>query len=154
MPAGVFGDHQRLVDEQGELVQNLVALHPVGAGDRLGGIEVEATQEHGQPAEQDALGVGEKSVRPIHRGAQGLLSAHRNARATGQQAEAVMQTVDDLRQRQGAHSRRRELDRQRHPVQAPADLCHRAGIVVVNDEAAPGQTGTIGEQLNGVVGQR
>ena len=50
--AGVFGHDERLVHQQGELIEHLVALHLASTGDRLGGFEVEATQECGQPAEQ------------------------------------------------------------------------------------------------------
>ena len=65
-----------------------------------------------------------------------------------------MQAVDDLGQRQRAHPRRRQLDRQRHPVQAPTDLGHGGGVVVGDGEVGPGQSGAVGEQLDGVVGQR
>jgi hypothetical protein len=37
-------------------------------------------------------------MRPVHRGAQRLLAAHRRARPTGQQPEPVMQAVNDLGQ--------------------------------------------------------
>ena len=40
-----------------------------------------------------------------------------------------MQAVDDLGQRQGAHPRRRQLDRQRHAVEAPADLASRVAAL-------------------------
>ena len=113
-----FGHHQRLVDQQGELVEHLVALDVAAAGDRLGGVEVEPAHEHRQPAEQDPFGLGQQRVRPIHRGAQRLLAAHRGARTAGQQPEPVMQAVEDLGQRQRAHPCRGELDRQRHAVEA------------------------------------
>jgi hypothetical protein len=65
-----------------------------------------------------------------------------------------MQTVDDLGQRHDAHPRCRELNRQRHPIQAATDLCHGTGIIVVDSEAGPGQTGTVSEQFDCFVGQR
>ena len=58
--AGVFGDDQRLVDEQAELVEDLEALHLGGTGDGLGRVEVEAAHERSQAAEQDPLGFGEQ----------------------------------------------------------------------------------------------
>ena len=121
----VVGHHQRLVDQQGELIEHLVALHLTGAGDRLGGVEVEAAQKRRQPAKQHPLGLGQQGVRPVHRGAQGLLAAHRGARTAGQQPEPVMQAVEDFGQRQGTHPRGGELDRQRQTVEARADFGHR-----------------------------
>jgi hypothetical protein len=43
---GVLGDDKRLVDEQGELIEHLVALHIPTARDSLRGIKIKATQEH------------------------------------------------------------------------------------------------------------
>ena len=52
---GVFGDHERLLDEQAELIEDLVALY-IGspdAGYRVRGVEVEAAQEHRDPTKED-----------------------------------------------------------------------------------------------------
>jgi hypothetical protein len=65
-----------------------------------------------------------------------------------------MQAVDDLGQRQSAHSCRRQLDCQRHPVEAPADFRHGRGVVVGDDEIGPGMARPVGKQFNGRVGQR
>ena len=43
---GVFGDDERLVDEQAELVEHLEPLDICGACDGLGGVEVEPAHEH------------------------------------------------------------------------------------------------------------
>ena len=65
-----------------------------------------------------------------------------------------MQAIADLGQRQHPHPRRRQLDRQRHAVEAPADL-RRGGRVVVGDfEGGPSKAGAVGEQLDRLVGQR
>ena len=111
------------------------------AGDGLRGVEVESAHEHRQPAEQDALGFGQQRVRPVDRGAQGLLAPHRGARAAGQQAEAVVQAVEDLGQRQRAHPRGRELDGERHAVEPLADLRHGRGVVVGDGEVGPEPAG-------------
>ncbi len=130
--ARVVGHHQRLAHEQSELVEDLVSLDLGAAGDGTGGGEVESTHERRKPAKQDSLGLGQQRMRPIHRRMQCLLATHRSAGTTGQQAEAVVQTVDDLVERQRTHPGRGEFDGQRHAVEATADLLHSV-VVVVGD---------------------
>jgi hypothetical protein len=57
--ATLVGRHQRLVHQQGELIEHLVALYVAAACDGLGGVEVEAAQECGEPAEQYPFGFGQ-----------------------------------------------------------------------------------------------
>ena len=150
----VVGDHQRLVHQQRELIEHLVALHVTAAGDRLGGVEVESAQKHRQPAKQDPLGFGQQRVRPVHRGAQGLLAAYRGARTAGQQPEPVMQAVEDFGQRQRAHPCGGELDRQRQPIEARADFGHDCGVVVGDGEIGASVASPVGEQFDGFVAKR
>jgi hypothetical protein len=63
-----------------------------------------------------------------------------------------MQALEDLGHRQGAHPRRCQLDRQRHPIQAPANLPHGRCVVTGHGKAGLGQAGTVGEQLDGCIG--
>ena len=151
---GVFGDHQRLVDKQRELIEDLVALHVGITRDGLGCIEIEPTDEDGEPAEQDAFGLRQQRMRPVHRRPQGLLSAHHGTRATGQQAKAMMQAADDLFQRQGPHAGRGQFDGQRHAVEPTADLGHGGGVILSDGEMGPNPSGPIDEQFDGLVGQR
>ena len=60
-----------------------------------------------------------------------------------------MQAVQDLARRQRPHPRRRQLDRQRHTVEACADLGHSRGIVVAERETVLSTAGPIDEQLEG-----
>ena len=46
MAAGVIGDQERLINEQGQLVEHLVALHITTAADELRGVKVEAADKH------------------------------------------------------------------------------------------------------------
>ena len=50
--AATFGHHERFVDEQGELIEDLKPLDIAAAADRLRRVEIEAAQEHRQPAKQ------------------------------------------------------------------------------------------------------
>ena len=126
---GVFGRHQRLVDQQGELIEDLVALHFGVTGNGLGGVEVETAEEDREPPEQNALGLGQQGMRPVHRRAQRLLPTHRCPCATGQEAEAVVQAADNLLQRECTDAGGGQLDRQRHAVEPLADLGHGGGVV-------------------------
>lgn len=63
-----------------------------------------------------------------------------------------MQAVHDLLQRQRPNTRRSKLDRQRHAVQAPADLLSQREIVVADTEVGAGVAGAVSEQLDGLVG--
>jgi len=56
--ACTFGDGERFVDEQAELVEHLEAFDVRTAGDGLGSVEIESTHERRQPAEEHLLGFG------------------------------------------------------------------------------------------------
>ena len=65
-----------------------------------------------------------------------------------------MQAVEDLEQRQGAHPRGRQLDRQRHPIKALTDLRDDGRTVIGHGEAGLSETCAVGEQLNRLVSNR
>ena len=65
-----------------------------------------------------------------------------------------MQAVENLAQRQGAHPRRGELDRQRQPIEARADFGHDCGVVVGDDEFRPSMASPVGEQFDGFIAKR
>jgi hypothetical protein len=65
----------------------------------------------------------------VSRSAQRLLPGGRVARAAGQQHQPVGQARQQCLGRQHAHARRRQLERQRQPVQPPADLDDRLRVV-------------------------
>jgi hypothetical protein len=58
------------------------------------------------------------------------------APGANQQPEPLIQTVTDLAGRHRRHPRGRQLDRQRDPVQAAADLHHRVRLVSVGQQEA------------------
>lgn len=51
--------HQRLVDQQGKQIQDLVPLHISTTGDRLGCLQIEAAKKHGQAAKQHPFGLSQ-----------------------------------------------------------------------------------------------
>ena len=75
--------------------------------------------------QQVLLVLVEQVVGPLHRVAQRLM-AFQPAPRPDQQPEPVIEAIPHLGHRHRYHPRRGQLDRQRNPVEAPADLHHRS----------------------------
>ena len=106
--------------EEALLEQRLERVQ-VGVADELGCLEDAAVGEHGEPAKEPSLVVGEEVVRPGDRRPQRLLPRVRVAEAC-QQVEALAEPLEDLRRRERPRTRGGELDRERQVVEAPAEL--------------------------------
>ena len=65
----------------------------------------------------------------------------------GEQGEALVEAGRQRLDADRAHPRRRQLDRQRQPVEPPADLRHRRQAALVELEARARLGGAVGEQL-------
>jgi 3-ketosteroid 9alpha-monooxygenase subunit A len=61
---------------------------------------------------------------------------------------------DDPNKMARPHPCRRKLNGQRHAVEAAADLRHGGSVVVGDGEIGPCEAGAVGEQLDGLIGQR
>ena len=81
-----------------------------------------------------ALLVVEQVVAPVDQRAQRLLARQRRAIAAGQQTEAIGQPRRDLLDRQRAHARGGQLERERNAVEALADAGDRRRVVVGDRE--------------------
>ena len=90
--------------------------------DRLGRLQGPAAGEHREPAQQHALRLGQQVMAPVDQRPQGLLTGQRGATAAGEQPETVVEPGGDLLHGQHADPRRRQLDRQRDPVE-PVEIC-------------------------------
>ena len=73
------------------------------------------------------------------------------AQPGGQQPVEVGQPPANLIDGQHSHSRRRQLDRQRKPVQPLTNLGHRRLVVLVEGELRICSRGALGEQRHGVI---
>ena len=80
-------------------------------------------------AEQPLLRFVEQVVAPGDRAAQRLLAFGQIARAAGEDLQAALQSSQHRRGRQRLDARRRQLDGQRQPVEAIADLGNRARVL-------------------------
>jgi hypothetical protein len=72
--------------------------------------------------------------------------------ATHQQAEAVVETLRDVHDRERAHTRRRELDGERNSIEALADLGDRGFVGFRGLEGRLGRMGAIDEEARGFLG--
>lgn len=136
------GHHQGLVDEGAERIQGCGSAHGLGGG------EVAAAREDGQPPQHVAFVLVEQFPRPVDDRPQGLLAGADGAAAGGEQAEAVVQPVRDLAWGEHAEPGGGEFDGEREAVEAQTDLgAGRGGLVVgVDAEAGPGGGAPVGEQ--------
>ena len=132
-PAVALDDlQQRLLGQCGDQVKHVVAVDAVPAHHRLGSIQFKRPGKHRQPRQRQPLHVVEQVVAPVQGGLQRSLTCRRPPHPAGQQPEPVRQPGRDLARRQHPHPRRRQLDRQRDPIQTPADLGHRRSVVVTD----------------------
>ena len=118
-PAVCDAAEQAAVHEGGEDRKQIRAV--VGTN-RLDGVDRAAAREHREPREQDALGLGEERVAPVERRAKRLLPARKIARAACEHVERLFEPLHHPRRRQQLAARGGELDRERQPVEPPADL--------------------------------
>ena len=138
--------HQRLVDQPAEHGDGLAAPQRILGADVLGRLQPEAAGEHREPAQQHLLAGLEQLEAPGERRPQRLLAGHRRAGSGREQVERVVEALDDLSRGEDAHPRRRQLDRQRHPVEAVAEGGDRVRVVAAELESGRGLRGAGGEQ--------
>ena len=138
---------QALSDEVVERVE-------VGAGDRLGRLDRRAAREHGEAREARLLAVAQQLVAPVDGRAQRVVAGGRVASGGAGSAECHVQTFGDLGGRQQPAAGRGELDRQRQPVDAPADLRDRGSVAVAQIKRGIVGTRPLDEQRDRIVAGR
>ena len=121
--AGVgLPQEQRLLDQAGGQVRDLRGRLTVARTDRVDRREVEAAGEHRHPSQQETLVLREQGVAPLHRGSERPLRTVGPPGRLREQVEQVVEVPRDVLQVESDHPRRGELDREREPVDAAADL--------------------------------
>ncbi|MFN8422330.1 MAG: hypothetical protein U0470_02720 [Anaerolineae bacterium] len=124
------------------------------AADRFGGAERPAASEDAQSAEQHLFALGQQSEAHRERCQERLVSPSRGGRAIVQQPEPIRESIRDLRQREDARSRRRQLDGQRNPIELPTDVDDQGHLAVVVRRHRPSQGRPVYEEPHGIVVQR
>ena len=112
--------NQALLDERLEDVE-------LGVAYGLRRVERKAAGEHRQPPEELLLVRLEQLVAPLDRRAQRALARRGVARGAGEERQAPVEPGEQLLRIEQREARRRELDRERKPVEPAADLadCRR-----------------------------
>ena len=126
--------HERLVHQPAQQVNQGRRLAAARPAHRFSGFEAPAAREDTPAPAAAALAAAEQVIAPVQRSAQGRAAA--SGRAHGQQPEARVEAVGDLRERQIADTRRRTLDREGHAVEARQ--IQRDGRGIVRGEMEPG----------------
>ena len=117
-----------------------------GPGDRLGGLQRERPREHRHRAEHPPLRLTQQLVTPLHGGLQRPLPRRRQPVPPGQQRQPVTNPVQQLRHPERLDPRRRQLDRQRHPVQPRHQPRHHRPGRAAQREPRVHLPGPVGEQ--------
>ena len=112
-------------------------------GGRAGG---PPAREHAEPREPALLGRRQQVVAPAQRVAQRALAGVHVARPVREQLEPALQPGQDLVGVERADVRRRQLDRQREPVEARADPADGLGVGVGQREPGPRGPRPVGEE--------
>ena len=120
---------QAVVDQRREPGEDVLA-----AADGLGGVERAAAGEDGEAREERLLVRAEQVVAPVDRRAERLLAGGQVARAAGEEVEALLEPREQRLRREQLRARGRELDRERQPVEADADLGDRGRVRVREGE--------------------
>ena len=74
------------------------------------------------------------------------MAGHRPAVAVAEQTEPLVDVTEDLGRAERPHAGRRELDRERHAVEAAHDVLHREPDAVIEPDRCIGGERTVGEQ--------
>ena len=93
----------------------------------------------------------EQTVAPVDRRAERLSALGLVAGAAGEQVEALLEPREERLRRQELRAGRRELDRQREPVEPHADLGHRGRVRVGDRKVRFHGTRALDEQPDGLI---
>ena len=147
---GIELPDKALVDQRSEAVDRVqldagrcvkLCCHRLDRLDRCPG-------EDRQDLEQTLLRRSEQLVAPLDRRPEGLLPLGQVARATAERLPAGGEPVPQRLGREEVEPRCRELDRQRQPVEAAADVGNGGGVVVGEPEVGPDPARPLDKELD------
>jgi hypothetical protein len=141
--------HQALVDQRRQPVEDV--SFPGRGADGLRGREGAAAGADRQPAEEGPLLSAQQIVAPADGVAQRPLPRRQVAGTTGQYPQPVSQALQEDGGREELDAGGGQLDRERQPVEPPADLGDRRRRLVGDGEVVPGLPGAVDEQPHRLV---
>ena len=150
---GLEHPHARLAavmrsrDEQALRQQRLDGAQ-VGAHDGFRRLERASAREDGQAGEGRPLVHIEQLMAPIERGTERLLAWRRIPQPADQDGQGIVQAPGQLHGSQQRDVPRGKLDRQRHPVDPPADLRDGSDVPRAQREPRVARPAAVGEQAD------
>jgi hypothetical protein len=136
---------QALLGEPGQPVGDRARLQWREAGHLGGGVARERRHEHRDPAQHRLLGRLEECMAPVQHRPHRAVPVLR-ARPARQQPQLVGEPGGEAVEAEHGQAGGRELDRQRDPIQLPADL---GGLVMLRPVQPPAhRCGPVGEQVD------
>ncbi len=146
-----------VVDEPVERVEHRERVEPVDidvavaiGGDGFGRVQRPSVHEDRQPTEERSFSRGEQVVAPGDRALQRLLPGQHHSGAAGEDAEGVVETVEDALRIEHAAPGGGQLDGQWDAVEPVAQLGDDRPIVDGEVEVGSSPTGPVAEQADGV----
>ncbi len=109
----------------------------------MSGLDVESPGEDAEAVEEHPIAFGELRVRPLDRRPQAAVPRRTTEPGAGEGVE-VAEPGEDLRRRHHTGAGGRHLERQRQPVERPAQLAH--GRQLISAQLDPGVAGALEEQ--------
>ena len=143
--------HQRLVHERRQQIQDVYSLHASVCADRLGGLQGPPSGKHRQPPEQLPLCLREQVITPVDRCAQRLLAREHDPASSGEEAEPIIQPGGDLFHRQDIDPGRRQFDGERNAIQPLTDLRHGWSVFACDGKPWGGRHCSIEKEAHGLV---
>ena len=137
---------KRAIYQPGQQAQHIQAV--LGA-DRLRRGQAAAVRGYRQPPQHQPFRVGEQLPAPVDDGPQGLLPRRGVAGTGDQQPEPVVEPREELVHAQGPDAGRRQFQRQRNPVEPPAQPGDSLGVTLIEAETRRGRRRPYREQLYG-----
>ena len=139
-----LGAKQAVVQERLDPVDQVQV--EVGGHGR-GAVEREAADEHAEAGEERLLVGREEVVAPVDRGAEcSVPLGQTGTRHRLQQLESAAEPLEDRARREQLDPCRSELERERQPVEAKAELGDRLGVLIGELEVGPRLACTVDEQ--------
>ena len=142
--------HQAVVDECCQTFED-VRLHARVSAHRLSSLGRAAAIEHAEASECRLLVAVEQVVAPHECPPQRLLTDRQVQRAGLEQAQAIVETLEQHRNWQAFGAGGRQLEREGKPIEPGTQLDHDGCVAVGQLEVGPGRARTLGEQGNGRV---
>ncbi len=130
------------------MVDDFEPVHRTPGADLLRGSERPSGEDRDAP-QQRGLGGSEQVVAPLEGSEQRLVAGGGGGAGAVQDAEAVVEALEDVGGRERGDACGSQLDGQRHPVEPAADLRHRGRRRIREAESWIGFGCPLEEQLTG-----